>query len=222
MTEPYEYLHLRLAGRDQTFDYKYPGIVVRGELQRPPRDRAQHAENLRQNLDQAQMAATARGLTEADSLPLTYELQPHALSVVDSLEHTRRGIQLLSVVRLADKIRAVILVSPGKRRILDAVLERYAKELHPKSGRPRNQDLVENIEGPHLGLLFRGVPDARSHKLVPTAYWHTSPGDELSLFESFRWGAVSLLDAHPHDDWQWYSLNREPRCASTGRPSVPR
>lgn len=64
------------------------------------------------------------------------------------------------------------------------------------------------VKGPHLGLWFRGVPDARNHKLVPTAYWHTSPGDELSLFESFRWGAVSLLDSHPGDDWQWYSLMR--------------
>lgn len=63
-------------------------------------------------------------------------------------------------------------------------------------------------QGPALGPWFRGVPNAAAHRLVPSAYWQQAQADELSLVDSFRWSAVSLLDTHPGDVWQWYSLMR--------------
>src|SRR6185436_11414372 len=96
-------------------------------------------------------------------------LQAHALEVVESLERQKSGIELLNVVALPDRIRATVRVPSKKRRIIEAVLERYKTKLDSRSGRPQHQDLVENIDAIRLAtehdlwtdsVPFPGLNDA--------------------------------------------------------------
>ena len=137
--------HLRLLNRHKGYSYTNPGGGGSGEFQRPERDRVLHAAHLRAGLEGAITDGAARGLRPTDPTPLTYELQPHALDMVQSLEKMQSGIQLLAVIEGAASIRATILLPADKKNIIDSVLNRYATELSAKSQRPKGQDLVENI-----------------------------------------------------------------------------
>jgi hypothetical protein len=144
-----EFRHIRLVGTEKSYSYTAPGGGG-GEYPRPARDRAQHAHKLAGDLASAGDAAKQRGLLDDDAIPLTYDLQPDALDLVQSLEQLRSGIQLLNVVPLATGIRATVRVPADKRRLLEAVIGRYATELNSISNRPKHQDLVENIDAIRL------------------------------------------------------------------------
>ena len=116
--------HLRITGSETSYDYTARGGGGGGEFQRPPRDRASHAAALQGELGVARQEATDRGLLPDDPIPLTYEIQPHALQIVESLERQRSGIELLSVVQRADRITATVRVPANKHVIIQAVLDR--------------------------------------------------------------------------------------------------
>jgi hypothetical protein len=141
--------HLRLNEAGQSYSYTAYGGGG-GEFQRPPRDRVRHAQKLREDLNEAERAAGERGFRKADALIITYELQPHAMEVVDSLKRQRSGIQLLSVSTNSVQIRATVRVPAAKVRLLHNILNRYETELDKRSQRPKGQDLVENVDAIRL------------------------------------------------------------------------
>lgn len=112
-----------------------------GVYERPSRDRALHAQQLRSDLDSAW--PTASSTTEI--VQLVYELVPQAKPVIESLEKQRSGVVLLNVVAHGQGYRVTVRVPGDKRGLLERVLARYAQELS-RYGRPKNQDLVESIE----------------------------------------------------------------------------
>lgn len=139
-----EFPHLRLEGRERAYSYTHRQGGG-GEFQRPPRDRALHAEKLQKELSAAAQAAVERGLQSTDVVPLVYDMQPHALELVQQAEKMRSGIQLLNAVATENGVRATLHVPPSKQRLIQKVLNRYATEIDSRSQRPRHQDLVENI-----------------------------------------------------------------------------
>lgn len=136
--------HLFLHNSESTYSYTARGGGG-GEFLRPPRDRARHAQKLTNDLQQAETDAIGRGFAKADDRILTYELQPNALEVVDSLERQQSGTQLLAVTVNSAAIRATVRVPASKMRLLHGILERYATKLDKRSNRPVSQDLVESV-----------------------------------------------------------------------------
>ena len=118
------------------------------------RDRALHATTLKGELAAADRDAQDRGFFDEDPRPITYELQPNAMEVVESLERQQSGIELLSVVRHPEKIVASVRVPAGKLRIVEAVFHRYETKEHKTSKRPRHQDLVESIDQLRLATEY--------------------------------------------------------------------
>lgn len=144
--------HLRLAGRDSTHRYIYPRDFGGSEFKRVPRDRATHATKLKGDLTSAWSEAAQSGLLLSDHVQLTYLLRPDAGELVTRLEKSKSGIRLLSVSHEVGQLRAVILVPTDKRQILEGVLERYATKETGK-GRPKNEDLVTNIDAIRLATV---------------------------------------------------------------------
>lgn len=140
--------HLRLANTERPLPYTAPGGGG-GKYERPPRDRILHADKLLSDLRQTQSQADQRGLQPKDPTPLTVELRTEAAKLVESLERTGSGINLLNAIATSQGVRATIQVPPDKRHIIKAVLTRYQTE-DSRSGRPKHQDLVENIDAIRL------------------------------------------------------------------------
>ncbi len=142
--------HLRIVEPPRSHPYTYRGGGGGGEFSRPPRDRFAHAEKLRNDLRAVEAAARQRGLRQDDPLLMTYEMHPGTLEIVKSLERQRSGIILLNVIPGDDRLRATVRVPSGKTRIFKAVIDRYETQVDERSGRPRNQDLVDNIDAVRL------------------------------------------------------------------------
>lgn len=104
-----------------------------------------HATKLKEEFAATDVQRAARGLAIDDPQLITFELQPHARKMIDSLERAQSRIDLLSVREQPDKIVATVRVPAEKRSILEAILHRYETQETDK-GRPKNQDLVENID----------------------------------------------------------------------------
>jgi hypothetical protein len=143
-----EYEHIKLVGTETAYPYTaHPRGD--GEFSRPPRDRVQHADRLRSELEATSTQAEQGGLLATDGMALTFLLRPEAMDVVNSLEQTRSGIALLNVVVHPNSIRATVKVPSGKRRVLEGIFDRYKTE-ETKFGRPKHQDLVESIDAIRL------------------------------------------------------------------------
>jgi hypothetical protein len=187
--------HLRLVKSEKTYSYTaHPGGG--GEFQRPPRDRAGHSKKLKQDLSKAEIEALSRGFGKTDDKVLTYELQPNATPLIDSLERETRGIRLLSVVTTSKGIRATVRVPESKLRILHGILDQYATQLHKRSGRPMNQDLVESVDAIRLAterdLWTDSEPFPPSDRPVWWEIWltHERLADPKETFLRFRALAV--------------------------------
>lgn len=163
--------HLRISGTETAHDYTARGGGGGGEFQRPARDRMLHATKLKGELDATNREAVRRGFREDDPRPITFDLQPHALKIVDSLERTRSHIELLSVVRHPDKITATVRVPANKRRIIEAIFHRYETKLDPRSQRPSGQDMVENIDELRLATESDLWTDSVAFPDATTRFW---------------------------------------------------
>lgn len=141
--------HLRISGSERSYDYTARGGGGSGEFQRPVRDRVQHAQKLKQELADVDQAANQQGFAADDPHPVTYELHPDAIEVVESLERRQSGIELLSVVKRSNHIVATVLIPPGKRRIVEAIFHRYETKDTP-AGQPECEKLVASIESLRL------------------------------------------------------------------------
>lgn len=188
--------HIFLHDSAQTSPYTTPSKGGH-EARIPPRDRLDHATKLREELllawweaeEMAQQRAAA-SLPSKEGTYLEFAGSPGFDLKTTSLEDRRRGvdIRLLNVSTdaageqpEAGLTRATVYVPEGRmQRYLDKI-ERYRSE-DGKGGKPRNQALVDSIDGIRLAVLesfWRDDP-----RLVPDdepawcEVWLRTDGDE--------------------------------------------
>lgn len=185
MTPERPHLRLRAAA-----SYHYRKLGRGPTYQHPPRDRTLHAQRLRDELAESRRTAEERGFHPNDPLPLTYELVPQALELVESLERSASGITLLAVVQGPNDLRATIRVPKIKQRILDGILKRYAVEDHSRSHRPKGEDLVTSIESirlaTELDLWTDSVPFPPSNEELWWEVWLHDPSSDRASHEQTK------------------------------------
>jgi len=132
----------------------------------PPRNRQEHAEHLRSQLESVATSSDERvaeqkahGVDVGNGVVLTFQSDPDFPLKIDSLEATRSGIELLSVRTLEDRsTQAQVFVPDGKVDVfLNKVISYRDKDTTPREEggptRPKNQDLVESIADIKLAVL---------------------------------------------------------------------
>ncbi|WP_181233375.1 S8 family peptidase [Enhygromyxa salina] len=162
-----------------------------------------HADKLLSQLEQSASEAQRRGLEPADPTPLTFELTREAEDLIGSLERLRSGIHLLSAIEGPNGIRATVRVPDGKRSIVEAVFNRYKTETNTKSGRPKHQDLVENIESIRLATEADLWTDSLAFpQPAETLWWevwlYVGANDHAAVKQQFADEAASArLEVNP-------------------------
>lgn len=141
-----------------------PNRVIPDALERPPRNRAEHATVLLAKLEQASVTAETRrqeqqefGLEDGYGIYLTFESDPGFELKFESLEATRSGIELCSL-KTTDRTLATVFVPDGKLGIfLNKIAAYRDSQTKPRTeggvARPKNQDLVESISDIKLAAL---------------------------------------------------------------------
>ncbi len=129
----------------------------RDNLVRPPRDRAQHARRLIDNVQAARAAQPARrqignGFYQPTDLVLTFESDPGFELAFESLDMSRSGIDLLSVSTDAEgRMLATVRIPEAKLPVFLRKLEAY-RDADPNAvladgarPKPDNRRLAESI-----------------------------------------------------------------------------
>src|SRR5262249_777851 len=132
----------------------------------PLRDRAAHAQHLREQLETVSATSTervaeqrAQGIDTGNGIVLAFESEPNFALKFDSLDVTRSGIELLPVKTLPDnRAQASVFVPDGKIAVFLKRIEAYRDENTPQrtpgaATRPKNQELVESISDIKLAAL---------------------------------------------------------------------
>jgi subtilase family protein len=150
--------HIYLHGVGRPERYK-----TRQRAQTPPppaRDRVAHANALLNALNQAlagaHAQAQARGDAGARGFYLQFELSPGNEDFVQNLEDRRQGIELVSVRRgLDDNAPAIatVFVPDRAANYFLRKLEQYQNEVTRRTGRPRNENLVNRIDAINLAVI---------------------------------------------------------------------
>ena len=146
-----------------------------GENRIPSRDRASHSQRLESELNQIwdrvneiKIERDAISIPVREGTYLEFESQIDHDLTTKSLEDIRQGVRLLNVRERQEgddrKILATVFVPNGKEDFFIKKIRAYASEDSP-SGRPKNQDLINSIEGIRLALLESLWTDKR--ELIP-------------------------------------------------------
>jgi hypothetical protein len=152
----HHHFHLHDIGRSERY-------TTRQRAQTPPppaRDRDAHARTLLAALNHAlagaHVQAEARGDAASRGFYLQFELAPGNEDFVQNLEDRRRGIELVSVKRGLDEnaptIATVFVPDRAANHFLRK-LEAYQTEVTRKTGRPRNENLVNRIDTIALAVI---------------------------------------------------------------------
>ena len=125
-----------------------------------PRNRAGHAnkligqfEGLRTDFDAIRAERVANGFDIRDGLQLEFESANDFQLKFESLDLRNQGIELLSVARRDGKMIAVCFVPDGKLDYFIRKIEEYRDEVTPKSGKPKNEPLIANIENVRMAAV---------------------------------------------------------------------
>ena len=194
------YRHIFLDHSGESSEYTSP--PTRGaEFRIPPRNRLQHSNRLRRNLDAAWQAArrsaerrTAVSLPVRQGVYLEFESAPDHDLVIKSLEDRRAGIRLLNVRTVPAQddpehtiTQATVYIPAGKERHFLEKIRRYAEE-ETKSGKPKNEKLVTSIEDVRLAVLESFWQDEPELMPDDRAIWCEIwlRGDEDDPERSFR------------------------------------
>ncbi len=151
-----QYKHIIINEPGQELDYTSTHRGG-GEFSTPPRDRRVHARRLRSDVNQATNDAS----TQAERTG--YVIHDLCLEIlgeqgyeikIESLQDLRLcpPIEVLSVKRIDNQIRATIYIPEGKLANFVKKIERFERE-NTKSGQPKNKDLVEGISGIRFPVL---------------------------------------------------------------------
>ncbi|WP_018923559.1 S8 family peptidase [Salsuginibacillus kocurii] len=129
----------------------------------PLRDRLTHGQRLRRKFDQLwkeeeeqENARNAVSLPTRQGTYIEFESSPDFKLVSKSLEDRLQGIRLLNVrtqtVNDKEVIRATVYVPKGKENTYLKKIDAYLEEETP-TGKPKNQPLINSIEGVKLAVL---------------------------------------------------------------------
>jgi len=162
---PRRFRHIFLDRSGEQIEFTSP--PTRGaEFRLPARRRDRHSAKLRGQLEAAWQQATQKAAERtAVSLPvkqgvyLEFESAPDHDLLVKSLEDRRAGIRLLNVRVVPSRsepkqevTRATVYIPAGKERHFLEKVRRYAEE-DTKSGKPKNEKLINSIENIRLAVL---------------------------------------------------------------------
>jgi hypothetical protein len=149
------HIHLHDVGRSEPY-------TSRQRPQTPPppaRNREAHARTLITALNQALAGAHAQAQARADAAAggfyLQFELSAGNEEFVQNLEDRRRGIELVSVKRGLEENAptiATVFVPDRAASYFLRKLEAYQNEV-TKSGRPKNENLVNRIDTVALAVI---------------------------------------------------------------------
>lgn len=150
------HIYLYAVGRPEPY-------TTRQRAQTPPppaRDRNAHAQTLLAALNQALGTARAQAQARADAgargFYLQFELSPGNEQFVQNLEDRRRGIELAAVKRGLEENAstvATVFVPDRAANYFLRKLEQYQTEVTRRTGRPRNENLVNRIDAVTLAVV---------------------------------------------------------------------
>ncbi len=157
------------------------------ELPAPPAppNRRRHAAALKMSLRDAQREAQDRRQAAEISVHgaepgvyVEFASRPGVELKLESLEDTRKGIELVAVTRqeAADGVvieRATVFVPDGSVKHFISRFDQYATERTPKKGEPRHKDMVDRIAALRLATV--------------RALWTDSPGAYPRDGEAIWW-----------------------------------
>lgn len=157
--------HLLVRDTATTSGYTRPPRINNTGLNLPPRNRAQHAEHLIRQIEQAReqeaqiiQEQKAFGLDAGNGIYISFESEPTFDLKFESLEFQRGGIELCSIKQVGEQSVATVFVPEGKlAHFLNKISQYRDEETTPRSpgkpAKPRNKDLVESISAIKLAAL---------------------------------------------------------------------
>src|SRR5512143_3176752 len=117
-----------------------------------PVNRDAHGKALKRQLarvqaeiDQRRALGVPQGVDEPRGFYLEFQSPPGFLLKLESLEYLRGGIELVATRQEDDRQLATVFVPQKRLSFFIKRVETYLTELHKKSRRPKNQDLVDSI-----------------------------------------------------------------------------
>lgn len=162
--------HILLIGTAKAERYVNPQKGG-GPFSVPQRNRREHGGKLLAQLDRVSFQVRgiseerkelrATGIDAVDGILLQFESEPdHELSL-KSLEDQRSGIELLAVKQVDKKTLATVFVPEGKfSRFTKLIAEYLEKDI--KSGKPKNQKLIESISDIRKAMIDALWTDERN------------------------------------------------------------
>ncbi len=145
-----DFSHLRLGNTAQPFPYTYTGGGGGNDFNLPPRDRLPHSRQLIAGINAAgsqidrDRSRHPVAYEEADGYSLTLRSDPGFDLKIDSIEKLGSGIELCSVHKEGDVTVATVFVRRTSLAGFIRLIQIYASE-DTKTGKPKNQKLVESI-----------------------------------------------------------------------------
>jgi Subtilase family len=161
-----------------------------------PVNRDAHGKALKRQLalvqaeiDRRRALGVPPGVDAPRGFYLEFESAPGFLLKLESLEYARSGIELVATRHVDDRQLATVFVPQNRLSFFVARVEKYLTELHKKSGRPKNQDLVDSIAEVRLAVAESFWTDAP--ELLPqrdvVMWWEVwlrgSPAEVLDRFQ---------------------------------------
>lgn len=207
--------HVLIIEPGDTRNYTRPTSGGGSTFRFPPRDRRAHAQRLLSNVQQAQQDAQSvaeetghviRNICLEVIGEQDYDLK------VESLQDARLGIEVRSVQRRDNRLRATIYVPEGKLERFVKKIERYEREdTKPRTEggqrRPKNEELVAGISEIRFPVLRSFWTDEEG--LFPlseddTIWWEAwvhvgsseDPDDAFAAFVAATQGSELRLSPH--------------------------
>jgi hypothetical protein len=157
--------HLLVKDTATTSRYTSPRDGRGPGLNLPLRNRAQHAEHLIRQIEQAReqeaniiQAQKAFGLDAGNGIYISFENEPSFDLKFESLESERSGIELCSIKQVGEQSIATVFVPEGELAYFLKKISQYRDEdttprTPDKPTKPKNKDLVESISAIKLAAL---------------------------------------------------------------------
>lgn len=151
--------HLLIRDTATTSRYSRPPRPNNAGLNLPPRSRAQHAEHLIRQIEQAReqeadiiQAQKAFGLDAGNGIYISFESEPSFDLKLESLEVQRSGIELCSVKQVGKQTVATVFVPEGKLEyFLNRISQYRDEETTPRSpdkpAKPKNRKTEKQGSG---------------------------------------------------------------------------
>lgn len=182
------YKHIFLAGPTRT--QGFTGTRQGGSTALPQRNRIDHSKFLLKQFQQVWETAVGRQAVshvERRGTYVEFVSEPGFDLALNSLDYRRAGIRLLNVRRQgeqgAEQSLATVYIPNDKRSYFLNKIKNYAEEDNPRSGKPKNANLVDRISDIHLSILESfwqdDLSDIPGDDAQPVEVWLSSDQDNI-------------------------------------------